>query len=150
MVHEIFLTDTCDYADIVLPATTQLEQYDLHRPYGTLYTMLNQQAIAPLGESCSNSELFRRLAKRMGFTDSCLFESDEEVARQAIRADADVNANLDFELLKKQGWQRINVPMHYAPFAEGNFPTPSGLCEFTSALADKAGWGALPEFIAPR
>jgi anaerobic selenocysteine-containing dehydrogenase len=86
----------------------------------------------------------------MGFTDACLFESDEEVARQALRADAEVNANLDFDVLKSQGWQRINVPVRYAPFAEGNFPTPSGRCEFKSQLAEHAGWGALPEFIAPR
>ena len=150
VVHEIFLTDTCDYADIVLPATTQLEQFDLHRPYGTLYTMLNQQAIEPLGEACSNAELFRRLSRRMGFTDACLQENDEEIARQAHLLDAAVNSNFSFETLKQRGWQRINLPLRYAPFANGGFPTPSGRCEFLSSSAAKAGWDALPTFIAPR
>ncbi|QHJ00812.1 molybdopterin-dependent oxidoreductase [Xylophilus rhododendri] len=150
VVHEIFLTDTCDYADIVLPATTQLEQFDVHRPYGTLYTMLNQQAIAPLGEACSNAELFRRLAARMGFDEPCFRQSDEEIAQQAHDRGAAVNATLDFELLHRQGWQRLDLPERYAPFAEGRFPTPSGKCEFESASAAAQGWSAVPEFIPPR
>jgi len=150
VVHEIFLTDTCDYADIVLPATTQLEQFDVHRPYGTLYTMLNQPAIAPCGEACSNSELFRRLAARMGFTDDCFRQSDEQTARQAYIIDAPVNATLDFDRLEKDGWLRLNLPQHHAPFADGGFPTPSGKCEFVSASALGQGWSALPEFIPAR
>ena len=150
VVHEIFLTDTCDYADIVLPATTQLEQLDIHRPYGTLYTMLNQPAIAPLGEACSNAELARRLARRMGLTDTALHESDEAVARQAHDRSAGVNATLDFDDLKRTGWQRLDVPERYAPFAEGGFPTPSGKCEFTSESALLDGGTLLPEFIPPR
>ena len=150
VVHEIFLTDTCDYADIVLPATTQLEQFDMHRPYGTLYTMLNQQAIAPLGEACSNAELFRRLAARMGFDDAALRQSDEEIARDAYDMAAPVNATLDFDVLREKGWQRLNLPERHAPFAEGNFPTPSGRCEFESASAAEQGWSAVPEFIPPR
>ena len=150
VVHEIFLTDTCDYADIVLPATTQLEQLDIHRSYGTLYTMLNQPAIAPLGEACSNAELFRRLAARMGFDDPCLQDSDETIARQALELDAAVYANFDFEALKRTGWQRLDVPERFAPFAEGGFPTPSGKCEFTSQSAVLEGGTLLPEFIPPR
>ncbi|WPB55040.1 molybdopterin oxidoreductase family protein [Xylophilus sp. GOD-11R] len=150
VVHEIFSTDTCDYADIVLPATTQLEQFDMHRPYGTLYTMLNEQAIAPLGEACSNAELFRRLAARMGFDEPCLRQTDEEIAFEAYDRSAPVNANLDFDTLRRQGWQRLDLPERYAPFAEGNFPTPSGKCEFESASAARQGWSAVPEFVAPR
>jgi anaerobic selenocysteine-containing dehydrogenase len=150
VVHEIFLTDTCDYADIVLPATTQLEQFDVHRPYGTLYTMLNQRAIEPCGEACSNSELFRRLAARMGFDDDCFRQSDEETARQAHVADAPVNETLDFDRLARDGWQRLNLPQRHAPFAHGGFPTPSGRCEFESATAVRQGWSALPEFVPPR
>jgi anaerobic selenocysteine-containing dehydrogenase len=150
VVHEIFLTDTCDYADIVLPATTQLEQFDIHRPYGTLYTMLNHPAIAPLGEACSNAELFRRLGARMGYDDPCLQESDEAVARQAHVGCAAVNATLDFEALKASGWQRLDVPERYAPFADGGFPTPSGRCEFASESAVRQGGTLLPEFIPPR
>ncbi len=150
VVHEIFLTDTCDYADIVLPATTQLEQFDVHRPYGTLYTMLNEQAIAPLGEAVSNAELFRRLAARMGYDEPCFRQSDEEIAGEAHIRTAAVNASLDFDVLRRDGWQRIDVPLHYAPFANGNFPTPSGRCEFESANAAAQGWSAVPEFIPPR
>ncbi|MGJ7519321.1 molybdopterin-containing oxidoreductase family protein [Variovorax sp. LT1P1] len=150
VVHEIFLTDTCDYADIVLPATTQLEQFDVHRPYGTLYTMLNQQAIAPLGEACSNAELFRRLAARMGFDDPELQESDEAIARAAHDLQSPVNATLDFDQLQRDGWRRLDVPERYAPFADGHFPTPSGKCEFESASAAAQGWSAVPEFIPPR
>ena len=150
VVHEIFPTDTCDYADILLPATTQLEQLDIHRPYGTLYTMWNEAAIAPLGEACSNAELFRRLAARMGFTEPCFTETDEEVARGAHDRAAPVNATLDFEVLKRDGWQRLAVPEHWAPFAEGQFPTPSGRCEFESETARQQGFGALPTFVPPR
>ena len=150
VVHEIFLTDTCDYADIVLPATTQLEQFDVHRSYGTLYTMLNQPAIAPLGEACSNAELFRRLSARMGYDDACLQESDEEVARQAHDRSAAVNANFDFDALLRDGWQRLDVPERFAPFAEGGFPTPSGKCEFASETTLRQGGSLLPEFIPPR
>jgi len=150
VVHEIFMTDTCDYADIVLPATTQLEQFDIHRPYGTLYTMLNQQAIAPLGEACSNAELFRRLAARMGFKEACFSDSDEDIAKQAHLPDSPVNSTLDFDILKRDGWQRLNLPDQFAPFANGNFPTPSGKCEFESAAAVQQGWSSVPEFIPPR
>ncbi|MGJ7490912.1 molybdopterin-containing oxidoreductase family protein [Variovorax sp. ZT4R33] len=150
VVHEIFLTDTCDYADIVLPATTQLEQFDVHRPYGTLYTMLNQQAIEPLGEACSNAELFRRLAARMGFDDPALRDSDEAIARVAHDLQAPVNATLDFDRLQREGWRRLDLPERHAPFADGNFPTPSGKCEFESASAAAQGWSAVPEFIPPR
>ena len=150
IVHEIFLTDTCDYADIVLPATTQLEQFDVHRAYGTLYTLANQPAIAPLGEACSNAELFRRLAARMGFADPELRESDEEVARGAFDMSAAVNATLDFDALKRDGWQRLDVAERFAPFADGKFPTPSGKCEFVSEAAVLLGASRLPEFIPPR
>jgi anaerobic selenocysteine-containing dehydrogenase len=150
VVHEIFLTDTCDYADIVLPATTQLEQLDVHRPYGTLYTMLNEQAVAPLGEAVSNAELFRRLAARMGFDEACFRQSDEEIAREAHDLTAPVNATLDFDSLRRDGWRRLDLPERFAPFADGNFPTPSGRCEFESASAAAQGWSAVPEFIPPR
>ncbi|MGI4776513.1 MAG: molybdopterin-containing oxidoreductase family protein [Janthinobacterium lividum] len=150
VVHEIFLTDTCDYADIVLPATTQLEQFDLHRGYGTLYAVLNLPAIAPIGEACSNAELFRRLAVRMGYDDACLRESDEDVARQAHDLGAAVNATFDFDALKRTGWQRLDVAERYAPFAAGGFPTPSGKCEFASESVARQGGTLLPEFIPPR
>jgi len=84
VVHELFPTDTVDFADIVLPATTCLEHYDIHKSYGHLYVSLNQPAIPPEGEALSNTELFRRLAARMGLDRPGLEDSDEEMARQAF------------------------------------------------------------------
>ena len=90
MVHEIFQTDTADYADILLPATTQLEQTDIHSSYGHLYALANNAAIAPLGEAKPNTEVFRLLAARMGFDEPCFRDSDDDLARQAynVRAPA--------------------------------------------------------------
>jgi anaerobic selenocysteine-containing dehydrogenase len=150
VVHEIFRTDTADYADILLPATTQLEQTDIHGSYGHLYVQANNPAIAPIGEALPNTEVFRRLAARMGFTESCFRDSDDELARQAYRA-ADVRAHgLDWERLKRDGWQRLNVPQTYAPFANGNFPTRSGKCEFWSEALAAQGDDPLPAYVAPR
>jgi anaerobic selenocysteine-containing dehydrogenase len=150
VVHEIFQTDTADYADILLPATTQLEQFDIHRAYGHIYVMVNNPAIEPLGEAKSNSEVFRLLAERMGFTESCFKDSDEEMARQAIASEHPHMQGLDFELLKGRGWQRLNVPERFAPFAEGGFGTPSGKCEFFSETLAKRGIDPLPTYIPPR
>ena len=80
-----FQTDTADYADIVLPATTQLEHYDMHKSYGHLYVLANNPAIAPVGESLPNSEVFRRLAARMGFDEPCFRDSDEDICRSRAR-----------------------------------------------------------------
>jgi len=80
VVHDLFQTDTADFADIVLPATTTLEMFDIHKPYGQLYLSLSRPAIAPLGEALANTELFRRLAARMGLADPCLRDSDETMA----------------------------------------------------------------------
>ena len=150
VVHDIFLTDTCDYADIVLPATTQLEQTDIHSAYGHLYFLANNAAIAPLGEALPNSEVFRRLAKKMGFTDACLYDSDEDLCRQTLAAAGPLARGIEWESLKANGWQRLNVPERFAPFAQGNFPTPSGKCEFYSETAKKMGVDPLPAFVAPR
>src|SRR5438874_4319342 len=87
VVHDIFQTDTADYADILLPATTQLEQLDIHSSYGHLYALANNPSIAPLGEAKPNTEVFRLLAARMGFCEPCFNESDDELARQAFATD---------------------------------------------------------------
>ena len=150
VVHEIFQTDTADYADILLPATTQLEQWDVHRAYGHMYVVLNQPAIAPIGEAKPNSEVFRLLAERMGFTDDCFKDSDQELIRQAITSPNLRMQGITLEELKEKGWQRLNVPERFAPFAEGNFPTPSGKCEFFSETLAKQGIDPLPAYIAPR
>ena len=150
VVHEIFFTDTCDYADIVLPATTQLEHTDIHKSYGHLYVVGNNPAIAPLGEAKPNIEVFRLLAKRMGFADACFDDSDEDVCRQALRSDNPRMSGIAWDAVKEQGWQRLAVPDRFAPFAEGGFPTPSGKCEFHSEAATKLGHDPLPHYIPPR
>ncbi|MGE5668497.1 MAG: molybdopterin-dependent oxidoreductase, partial [Betaproteobacteria bacterium] len=132
VVHEIFRTDTADYADILLPATTQLEQTDVHSSYGHLYALANNPAIAPLAEALPNTEVFRRLAARMGFSEPCFGDGDDDLARQAFRADDPRMRGIDWETLKAEGWRRLDLPRPYAPFAQGGFPTPSGKCEFWS------------------
>ena len=150
VVHEIFQTDTADFADILLPATTQLEQFDVHSSYGHLYALANNPAIEPLGEALPNTEVFRQLAARMGFTESCFQDSDEDLARVAWNRSDPRARDLDWDALKKSGWQRLNVPAVYAPFAHGNFPTPSGKCELASSVLAAQGLDPLPDYIAPR
>jgi anaerobic selenocysteine-containing dehydrogenase len=143
VVMDHFQTDTADYADIVLPATTQLEHYDVHKSYGHLYALANNPAIAPLGESLPNSEVFRRLAARMGFDEPCFRDSDEDICRTAL------GAHFEWDALKARGWQRLPVPERFAPFAEGGFPTPSGKCELYSAFLEKQGVDPLPFYNPP-
>jgi anaerobic selenocysteine-containing dehydrogenase len=149
VVHDIFRTDTADYADILLPATTQLEQLDVHSSYGHLYALANNPAIAPLGEALPNTEVFRRLARAMGFTEPCFADSDEDIAREAFRFDDPRMRGIDWEGLKADGFRRLAVPSPYAPFANGGFPTPSGKCEFHSASLAAQGLDPLPDFVAP-
>jgi anaerobic selenocysteine-containing dehydrogenase len=147
VVLEHFQTDTADYADILLPATTQLEHTDIHSTYGHLYMMANNPAIAPLGESKSNTEIFRLLAARMGFDDACFKDSDDDIAAIAFKRD-DVRAiHFDWDSLKRKGWQKLNVPD--APFAQGGFPTPSGKCEFYCERMKVDGLDPLPTYIPP-
>ena len=150
VVHELFQTDTADYADILLPATTQLEHFDVHHSYGHLYVQVNHPSIAPLGEAVANTELFRRIAARMGFDDPCFRETDETMARAAFRFDDDKLRGRSFEALMHDGFLRLNVPDDYAPFAHGDFPTRSGKCEFWSETLRARGEDPLPAVILPR
>jgi anaerobic selenocysteine-containing dehydrogenase len=150
VVHEIFKTDTADYADILLPATTQLEQTDIHSSYGHLYALANNPAIAPIAEALPNTEVFRRLAARMGFDDPCFRDSDDTLARAAFRATDARAEGIDWDRLKQDGWQRLNVPRPYAPFAQGGFPTRSGKCEFWSDTLAAQGQDPLPAYVPPR
>jgi anaerobic selenocysteine-containing dehydrogenase len=143
VVIDHFQTDTADYADIVLPATTQLEHYDVHKSYGHLYMLANNPAIAPVGEALPNSEIFRRLAARMGFDEACFRDSDEDICRTALAGKA------DWEALKRDGWQRLALPQRFAPFAQGGFPTPSGKVEFYSEWLEKQGVDPLPYYNPP-
>src|SRR5712692_9182886 len=143
VVLEHFQTDTADYADFVLPATTQLEHWDVHKSYGHLYVLANNPAIPPLGESLPNSEVFRRLAARMGFDEPCFRDSDEDICKTALRS------KFDWDQLKKEGWQRLAVPERFANFAAGGFPTPSGKCEFHSQWLEAQGVDPVPFYNPP-
>ena len=149
VVHELFLTDTTDYADIVIPATSQLEHFDLHKAYGHFYLSINNPAIEPLNESKCNTEVFRLLALRMGFEEDCFKDSDEDIAREALNVDHIALKGITFEELKERGWMRLNVTEAFAPFANGNFPTKSGKCELYSETLASRGLDPLPTFTPP-
>jgi len=152
VVLEQFPTDTVDYADIVLPATTQLEHWDLHTSYGHLHVLINEPAIAPLGESLPNTEIFRLLAKAMKLEPELYAASDIELIKEALEPSAGgfnpatVMSEITFEQLKKEGSMRLDLPKDYAPFAMGHFPTPSGKCEFFSTSMQKLGLDPLPSY----
>lgn len=139
VVLEHFLTDTADHADYVLPATTQLEHWDIHASYGHTDVLLNRPAIAPLGQARPNTQIFRELAQRMGFDDPCFADDDETLCRQAY-GDA-----VDFDILLRDGY--ASLPLPEAPFAEGGFPTPSGKCELFSERLCAMGRDGLPEVL---
>jgi anaerobic selenocysteine-containing dehydrogenase len=139
VVLEHFQTDTADYADFILPATTQLEHWDVHASYGHTDVLLNRPAIAPLGQARSNAAIFRALAARMGFDDPCFLDDDETLCRTAF------GDQIDFETLLTQGF--ATLPLPEAPFAEGGFPTPSGRCEFASSRLAAQGHDPLPEHL---
>ncbi len=144
VVHEQFLTDTARYADIVLPATTQIESTDVVPAWGHLWMGWNEAAIEPLGEACSNTELFRRLARAMGLTEPSLFDDDEALLEQAL------GAKVDLAELRRVGWVRVPYPEDGRPWASGVFPTPSGKVELVSETLAAMGQPALPTFVPPR
>ena len=138
VVLEHFLTDTADQADYVLPATTQLEHLDVHTSYGHTYVLINHPAVAPLGQARPNTQIFRELAARMGFTEPCFRDTDEQLARQAV-------PTLDFAALSAQGWVKLALPE--TPFANGGFATPNGRAQVVVP-----GLGpdmAVPDFLPP-
>ena len=136
VVSEHFLTDTARYADIVLPATTQLEQKDIMFSWGHLYLSYNNPAIGPLGEAVSNTELFRRLAKGMGIEDPSFYRSDDEIIEASLDWTNPVLQGITLGDVKARGYARLTVPSadDWAPHREGNFPTPTGKCEFKSTI----------------
>ena len=157
VVHDQFRTDTADFADIVLPATTQLEHFDLHSSYGHLYVQANNPAIASLGEAKPNTAVLRLLAQAMNFEDELFAETDEELAARCLHHDNDdkpaAQARGPFDGIGlddvKQGPVRLNLPRDWAPFANGEFPTPSGKCELYSAREARAGRDPLPHYVPP-
>jgi anaerobic selenocysteine-containing dehydrogenase len=150
VVHEITRTDTTDYADIVLPATTQLEHADLVDSWGHYYLTWNEPAIPPRGEAKSNAEVFRLLAERLGFAEACFRQTDDEILREGLRWDGPELAGTSLDELKRRGWVRLNLPRSDTPLAEGGFTTPSGKCEFYSAALAEAGLDPLPTYLPPQ
>ena len=140
VVLEQFQTDTADYADFVLPATTQLEHWDIHTSYGHTDVLLNRPAVAPRGDARSNAWVFRELARRMGFDEPCFEDDDEALCRQAFAPDV-----IDYAQLEAQGFTSLGLPE--APFAHGGFPTPSGRCEFFSERLAAQGQDGLPDHV---
>ena len=149
VVLEHFQTDTADWADIVLPATTQLEHWDIHYSYGHHYVTLNQPSIEPVGECLPNSEIFRRLASRMGLDHPAMLDDDVALIQQALRGAGAKLHGVTFEKLLEDGWARLALPRPYLPFAEGSFPTPSGRCELHSPRMEELGLDPVPAFIPP-
>ncbi len=166
VVHDQFFNDTTDYADIVLPATTFLEDKDMQGAYGHYYVQLSEQAIAPLGEARSNVWLFGQLGQRMGFPEACFRETAEDLIAQALSPavgsgnsmPADPAApwmnGITPERLQREKRVRLQfdeerVGRPFLPFAEGGFATPSGKAEFYSEALAAQGLDAMPVFRPP-
>jgi len=149
VVHDTFWSDTAAYADIVLPADTALEHVDLLPAYGNYYYSLSEQAIEKQGESLDNQEMFRRLAKAMGYDEPCFSQSDEDMIRDLM--DPEVNPlfeGITYEGLKRDGWARANVdsPRRWG-INSGKWPTPSGKIEIYSQALAKTGVDPLPMHV---
>jgi anaerobic selenocysteine-containing dehydrogenase len=161
VVHEQFFTDTTDYADIVLPATTFFEQKDLQTAYGHYYIQMSNQAIEPLGECRSNVEVFRWLAKAMGFEDECFDESVDEMIDAALSSSNPWLKGIDRERLEKEGHARLNFEgwesgatgqgsRPFLPFAESGFQTPSGKADLYNPALIAQGLNPVAEFVPPK
>ncbi len=143
VVHEQFLTDTARYADIVLPASSQIESDDVVLPWGHLWIGWNSAAIDPPGETCSNTEMFRRLGRAMGYTEPSLFDDDDTLLRAAL-------PTVDLEELRRVGWVHAPYPADGRPFGDGDFDTPSGRVHLASDQLERMGQPRVPVFVAPR
>jgi anaerobic selenocysteine-containing dehydrogenase len=139
VVIEQFHTDTADWADILLPSTTFLEHSDLYLAYGHYYLQLARPVLAAPGECRSNVQIFRALAKRMGFGDECFEESEDDMMRGLLSSGHPFLEGITLEKLERERSVRLNVSPEnepFLPFAEGNFATPSGKCEFHAETID--------------
>ncbi len=150
VVLEQFQTDTADHADVLLPATTQIEHDDLHKAYGHLYVMYNRKVIEPLGEALPNSEIFRRIAAAMHLDFPELQATDEELMRDALSDTGESMQGITFDALRERGWIRLNVPSPHLPYRRGaKVPTPSGKIEIATDRGPAFGVGRVPEYIPP-
>ncbi len=157
VVHEQFFTDTTDYADIVLPATTFFEHKELQSAYGHYYLQVSHQAIEPLGECRSNVEVFRALAQRMGFEDACFTDGVEQMMDDALRSENPWLQGITRERLEREGHIRLNfreggdgsAPGPFLPFANGNFRTASGKAELYNETLKAQGLDPVARFVPP-
>jgi anaerobic selenocysteine-containing dehydrogenase len=155
VVHEQFFTDTTDYADIVLPATTFFEHKDLQTAYGHYFLQLSNQAIEPVGEARSNVETFRALAERMGFKDECFSETVDEMIDQALDVPNPRLKGITRDRLETEPFIRLTLETAsgesepFLPFAHGDFPTPSGKTEFYSESLKRQGLDPVVAFTPP-
>jgi molybdopterin guanine dinucleotide-containing S/N-oxide reductase-like protein len=168
VVHEQFFTDTTDYADIVLPATTFFEHKDLQSAYGHYYLQVSNQAIEPLGECKSNMAVFRALAEKMGFDDQCLRDSDDDMINQALQSSNPWLKGLTLKGLEQEGHIRLNFDANtcrhspdkaetagqsqqpwFLPYANGGFRTSSGKAELYSEALKAQGLDPVAEFVPP-
>jgi anaerobic selenocysteine-containing dehydrogenase len=145
-VLEQFPTDTTRYADVVLPATTQLEHLDVHFSWGHHYLTFNEPALAPLGEAKPNTEIFRALAARLGLDDPCFAESDEAMLESLFR---DPPAGIGLGELRRAGWAKVDLGQGTRPHAHGGFGTPSGKVELKAVGLEELGIDPLPFFDPP-
>jgi anaerobic selenocysteine-containing dehydrogenase len=151
VVHDLFMTDTADYADLVLPATSQLEQTDLNKAYGHTLLTYNAQAIPSVGESKSNWEVMGLLARAMGFTEPWLHQSADEVIDEVLTATAAHDPHfrgVTLERLKREGHVPLSIPSK-VPFEGGVFPTPSGKVELCAKSLAGVGYDPLPGRFRP-
>ncbi|MEQ1829877.1 MAG: molybdopterin dinucleotide binding domain-containing protein, partial [Pirellula sp.] len=143
VAHELFVTETAKYADYVLPATSQIEHLDIIPAWGHHYLSFNRPAIEPIGESVSNTEFIRRLARALGRTEAWLYESDEELIRTALSSGHQALDGITYERLWEEGYARLNLPRDWKPFETG-FPTRSGKADLWSDTLEKMGMDPLP------
>ena len=139
VVSEQFMTDTARYADVIFPACTQIEQVDVVPAWGHLYLGWNEKAIEPLGESVPNTELWRRLALAMGFSEPELFEDDESLIASALH-------DVDLDQLRTTGFVRLSLPEDLLPYAQGGFATASGKAALINHSLPAVGMPALPTY----
>ena len=159
VVHEQFFTDTTDYADIVLPATTFFEHKDLVGAYGHYYLQTSTQAIEPMGECRSNGEMFRALAEKMGFDEECFGESVDSMIDCALDSPNPWLKGISRERLEREKHVRLQfggpsaqagaAEPPFLPFAKGDFPTPSGKAEFYSEKLKGQGLDPVVAFTPP-
>ncbi|SFD75750.1 Anaerobic selenocysteine-containing dehydrogenase [Bacillus sp. OV194] len=144
VVHDLFLTETASYADIVLPATSSFENTDFYTSYWHKYTQIQEPVIEPYGESKSNPDVFRLLAEAMGFQDDVFTDSDEEMIEQAFHYPANSYIeDIDLQALKENQF----VKAKNTPLFPGRLPTPSGKIELYSKKMEEDGYPALPTYI---